>query len=403
MDLKIEEVTDHLKKAKRPLIVSGYGVRISEQIQVLKKLTDDFKIPVVTTFNGVDIYEDNDKNYIGRIGTIGQRAGNFALQNSDCVLFLGTRNNIRQASYNWESFADRAYKIVVDIDKAELQKPTVKPDLPIQADLKEFLPNLYDSLLGDKKEWQKDNNWMDFFIFFKEKYGFYKTEAYKQISDIINPYHFVRKLFEALPEESAIVTGNGTASVLAFQIGVIKEGTRLLYNSGNATMGLDLPAGIGASCAKNKGEVIVLTGDGSIMMNLQELQTIKNHNLPLKIFIINNDGYISMKQTQGNFFEGRLTAADSKSGVICSDFIKLADGFGIKSVKISSPDEIDEKIARVLSMKEPVICEVFVEKNYIFQPKLSSRKLEDGTMISSRLEDMYPFLDRKEFEENMIC
>ena len=401
-DLKIKEVIEHFAAAKRPLIVAGYGVRISNQIQTLKKLISDFNIPVTTTFNGVDIIEEDNKNYIGRIGTIGQRAGNFALQNSDCVLFLGTRNNIRQASYNWESFADKAFKIIVDIDNAELNKPTVKPDLAVNADLKEFLPELYKSLVSNNTKFKQDSSWMDFCINLKNKYSFYNTEAYKQKTKIINPYYFFRKLFEIAPKGSAFVTGNGTACVLSFQTGIIKENSRLFYNSGNATMGFDLPAAIGVSCAEDKREVIVITGDGSIMMNLQELQTIKNLNLPIKIFIINNDGYISMKQTQGNFFDGRLTAADSNSGVICPDFIKLAKGFGIKGIKIQNPKEIEKKIKEVLKLHEPVICEVMVEKNYIFQPKLSSKKLEDGTMISSRLEDMFPFLDREEFDRNML-
>ena len=397
-DLKIDEVTEKLQNSKRPLIVAGYGVRISEQISLLKKFVSDYNLPLVTTFNGVDIIEDNNPNYTGRIGTVGQRAGNFALQNSDCILFLGTRNNIRQASYNWEAFGDKAFKIVVDIDKAELEKPTVKPDLGVNADLKEFLPEL----CRQNIKFNPDPEWLDFCKKLKEKYDFYHTEAYKQKTKVINPYHFFRRLFETAPEQSAIVTGNGTACVVSYQTGLIKKGTRLFYNSGNATMGFDLPAAIGVSCSDNKREVIVITGDGSIMMNLQELQTIKNLNLPIKIFVINNDGYISMKQTQGNFFNGRLTAADSSSGVICPDFVKLAKGFGIKGVKISKPSEIDKKIKKVLTYKEPVICEVMTEKNYIFQPKLSSKKLEDGTMVSSRLEDMFPFLDREEFKENMI-
>lgn len=400
--LKIKEVLKALKSAKRPLIVSGYGVRLSGQIETLKNLIADLDIPVVTTFNGIDTIEEDNKNYIGRIGTAGQRAGNFVLQNADCVLFLGTRNNIRQVSYNWESFADRAYKIVVDIDEAELQKPTVKPDLAINADLAEFLPSLYNDIKKTDFKTIMENEWKDYCYKMKNKYDFNNTEAYRQKSKIINPYYFFHKFFEILPEGTTIVGGNGSGCIMTFQMGIIKKGTRLFYNSGNATMGFDLPAAIGASCAKNNGDVVVITGDGSIMMNLQELQTIKNLNLPIKIFIINNDGYISMKQTQGNFFNGRLTAADSKTGVICPDYIKLAKGFGIKSVKIEKPKDIENKIKKVLQMKGPVICEVMVEKNYIFQPKLSSKKLEDGTLVSSRLEDMFPFLDREEFDENML-
>lgn len=399
-DLKINDVIKHLTSAKRPVIVAGYGVRISNQIENLKKLIAELNIPTVTTFNGVDILEDSDKHYIGRIGTIGQRAGNFALQDSDCVLFLGTRNNIRQASYNWEAFADKAFKMIVDIDNAELQKPTVKPDLAICADLAEFLPELLKNITPELKS--KDNSdWMNFCQNIKAKYDFDHTEAYQQQGDVINPYYFMHRLFEMLSEKSTVVTGNGSACVCAFQVGVIKDGTRLFYNSGNATMGFDLPAAIGASCANDKKDVIAIAGDGSIMMNLQELQTIKNLNLPIKIFVINNDGYISMKQTQGNFFNGRLTAADSTSGVICPDFANVARGFGIKGMKVTKPEELDSAIKEVLEMKEPVVCEVCVEKHYIFQPKLSSRKLEDGTMVSSRLEDMFPFLDREEFQSNI--
>lgn len=401
-DLKIKEVIKALKSAKRPLVVSGYGVRLSEQIQTLKNLINDLDLPVVTTFNGIDTIEEDNKNYIGRIGTAGQRAGNFVLQNSDCVLFLGTRNNIRQVSYNWESYADKAFKIIVDIDEAELKKPTVKPDLAINADLTEFLPALYNDIKKTNFKTSMESEWKDYCYRMKNKYNFDHTEAYQQKEKIINPYYFFHKFFETLPEDTTIVGGNGSGCIMTFQMGIIKKGTRLFYNSGNATMGFDLPAAIGVSCAKNNGEVVVITGDGSIMMNLQELQTIKNLNLPIKIFIINNDGYISMKQTQGNFFNGRLTAADSKTGVICPDYIKLAKGFGIKSVKIEKPKDIESGIKKVLNMDGPVICEVMVEKHYIFQPKLSSKKLEDGTLVSSRLEDMFPFLDREEFNENMI-
>ncbi len=399
-DLKISEVIKKLTAAKNPLIVAGYGIRISGQLECFKKLVTDLKIPVVTTFNGVDLMDDDNPYYIGRIGTIGQRAGNFALQNSDCVLFLGTRNNIRQASYNWESFADKAFKIVVDIDEAELKKPTVKPDLAVCADLAEFLPALEKNISVLK---EKDNSlWLDFCRTLKDKYSFKNTPSYQQKGEIINPYCFVHTLFENLEENDTVVAGNGSACVCAFQSGIIKKGTRLFYNSGSATMGFDLPAAIGACFARGKKRVVALAGDGSIMMNIQELQTIKHHNLPVKIFVINNDGYISMKQTQGNFFNGRLTAADSTSGVTFPNFVELAKGFGIKGVSVKEPEKLNETIKEVLDFEGPVICEVFVEKHYIFEPKLSSRKLEDGTMISSRLEDMYPFLDRDEFNKNML-
>ncbi len=398
-ELNLSTIVNHIKTAKRISIVSGYGVRLSDSISQMKKLAEKINAPVLTTFNGVDTVDENYPFYMGRIGTIGQRAGNFILQNSDCVLFLGTRNNIRQVSYNWESYADKAIKIVVDIDNAELQKPTVIPDIAVNADLKDFLPALLYEL--EKIDIQPHNDWLTYCRNIKQKYAVENVTEYQQIGENINPYYFIDCLFKNL-QEDAVVTGNGSACVIPFQIARIKKNMRMFWNSGNATMGYDLPASIGACFARNKKRVVCLAGDGSIMMNLQELQTIKNYNLPIKIFVINNDGYISMKQTQTNFFEGRLTAADKSSGVICPNFINIAKGFGIQSYCIKDAENLDKKIQDVLASDGPALCEVIVEPHYIFYPKLSSRKLEDGTMVSSRLEDMFPFLDRKEFEENMI-
>lgn len=399
-ELPLNDIIRQLQQAKRPAIVAGYGVRLSNNIDTLKALAEMLNVPVLTTFNGMDIVEDDYPLYMGRIGTIGQRAGNFVLQNADCVLFLGTRNNVRQVSYNWESYADKAFKIVVDIDRAELDKPTVIPDLKVNVDLAVLLPGLLS--VAAKTKFANHSQWLEYCQSVKNKYAFENVDEYAQKGEKINPYSFIYRLMNMLEENDCIVTGNGSACVIPFQIGKIKKGMRMFWNSGNATMGYDIPASIGASFARDKKRVICLAGDGSVMMNLQELQTVKNYNLPIKIFIINNDGYISMKQTQGNFFNGRLTAADSSSGVVCPDFVKLAEGFGLPAYKIEKPEDIEETIGKVLNEKGPVICEVVVEPHYIFSPKLSSKKLEDGTMISSRLEDMYPFLPRNEFEENML-
>ena len=198
------------------------------------------------------------------------------------------------------------------------------------------------------------------------------------------------------------VLANASATICTFQTAQIKYGQRIFSNSGDASMGYDLPAAIGACFANDKKNTVCLAGDGSIMMNLQELQTIKHHNLPIKIFIINNDGYISIKQTQNNFFEGRHCGDGPKSGVSIPDFVAVSKAFGIDSVKLTDPDKVDETIRAVLKENKPVLCEVMVDPDYIFTPKLSARKLDDGTMISPSLEDMFPFLDRKEYEENMI-
>lgn len=398
-DLKINQVIEKINNAKRPLIIAGHGIRLANQIDNFKTLIDKLDIPVVTTFNGFDLLEDSNKNYIGRIGTVGQRAGNFALQNADLVLCLGTRNNIRQASYNYENFAKNAYKIIVDIDKAELDKPTIKPDLRINADLQEFIPNL----LASKNDIKIENkDWLKFCQNLKEKYCFTNHPEQKQKQDVIEPYHFTYELTKCLSENDIFIMANGSACVCTFQNAVVKKGQRYILNSGNASMGFGLPAAIGAFYQANNRNVICLEGDGSIMMNLQELQTIVHNKLPIKIFVINNQGYSSIRQTQRNFFNGNMTGSGIDSGVSVPNFIEIGKAFGLRTKQIQNPEKMEEEIKEVLNTQGAVLCEVIVEKEYGFVPKLSARKLDDGTMISPSLEDMYPFLDRDEFENNMF-
>jgi len=394
---KVNEVPEKLKNAKRPLIIAGHGIRLSGQIENFRKLVGELKIPVVTTFNGMDIIESNNPYYVGRIGTIGQRGGNFALQNADLVLCLGTRNNIRQVSYNWENFAKNAYKIVVDIDKSELDKPLVIPDLKVCADLNEFIP----AFLSEIKE-QNKLDWLKFCQNLKNKYSFENHPESEQKDDVINPYYFTYTLSKCMQENDIFVMTNGSACVCPFQNAIVKEGQRFILNSGNASMGYGLPAAIGA-CYQSKGRnVICLEGDGSIMMNIQELQTIVFNKLPIKLFVINNSGYSSIRQTQRNFFDGRMTGSGVDSGVSVPDFVKVGEAFGLKTKRIENPATMEAEIKEVLSTEGAVVCEVMVEKEYAFLPKLSSKKLPDGTMISPTLEDMFPFLDREEYKENIL-
>ena len=325
-NLRIKEITGALKKAKRPLIVVGHGIRLSGQIDNFKKLIKKWNVPVVTTLNGFDLLEDNCQNFVGRIGTIGQRCGNFDLQQADVILFLGTRNNIRQASYNYENFAKNAIKIIVDIDKAELKKPTVKPDIPVWADLAVFIPVLLKNNIK-----LSTSVWLKHCQKLKKKYPPLKEFKIKANSSI-NPYLFIEKLTEKLNTNATVVGSNGTACVAFFQAAKVKKGQRMFVNSGDASMGYGLPAAIGAAVAK-KRDIICLEGDGSIMMNLQELQTVKNYDLPIKIFILNNDGYISIIQTQRNFF-GRFTACNKKTGVGLPDFKKVALSSDIEKVTL---------------------------------------------------------------------
>jgi len=387
-----------LKQSSRPVIIAGHGIRLSGGIGVFHDLINLLKIPVVTTFNGVDIIPTDSPFYSGRIGTLGNRSGNFALQNADLVLSLGSRNNIRQASYNWQNFAPKAKKIIVDIDHAELIKQTVIPDIPVLADVKMFCENLTCQLrnttVPDFSDWM---NWTRIRLV---KYPSVLPEYHKSME--IHPYYFIKRLTELMPESSILVAGNGTACVAAFQAGEVKEGQRMFWNSGCAAMGYDLPASIGACIATGGRDVICLAGDGSLQMNIQELQTVKHFNLPIKLFYLNNAGYISIRQTQDNFFEGRRVACDQGSGVSFPDILKLAEAYGISGFSLTNTEDIDMKLEDFLGWNGPVICEVKMKTDYIFSPKVSSEKLPDGRMISKPLEDMFPFLDREEYSSNII-
>lgn len=394
----VDKVIQILNDAKRPLIVAGNGIHLSGTEEIFLKMLETSDIPVVTTFNGVDLMQSDHKNFCGRIGTVGQRAGNFTLQNADVILFLGTRNNIRQVSYNWENFAKNAYKIVVDIDSAELNKPTVVPDMKINVDLTEFLPKLAPKYTG----LNVSKNWLEFSKNLVKKYDFEHTAEYHSKNGVINVYDFIHTLSECLKEKDIMVCTNGSACVCTHQTCVIKRGQRVFWNSGDASMGFGLPAAIGAHYASGNRNVICLEGDGSIMMNIQELQTISHNKLPIKIFVINNAGYSSIRQTQRNFFNGHMTGSGAESGVGVPDFVKVGEAFGIKSVKISNPQTMQNEISEVLNQNQPVLCEVLTEKEYAFSPKLSAKKLDDGTMISPSLEDMFPFLPRDEFMSNII-
>ncbi len=396
-DGTIDEVVEELQKAKRPLIVAGHGIRISGAQKEFLELVGLLNIPVVTTYNGFDLIPSKSDNFIGRIGTEGSRAGNFALQNADLVIFLGTRNNIRQVSFDWASFARSAKKIIIDIDETELHKKTVKGDLLVHSDAKVFITKLLKKIPAVFKV---DKIWLEWCLTRKKKYPVVLDEYKTPNECSVHPYYFIEELTAALDDNAIMVAGNGTACVVSFQAGIVKDGQRIFWNSGCAAMGYDLPAAIGAAVAANR-DVVCIAGDGSIQMNIQELQTVKHYNLPVKIFILNNQGYHSIKETQTNFFNSDFIGIDKESGVSFPDNSKLADLYGLKYYKIDSTAKMREVINSVLSCKEGVICEV-VLGDYIFAPKLSSEKKPDGRIISKPLEDLSPLLDRDEFKTNMI-
>jgi len=392
-------IAKRLAAAKRPVIYAGTGVRLSGQYDLFLKLATRLGVPVVGAWGSNDLLPNDHPSYSGRPGSLGDRAGNFAVQNSDLLLILGCRLNIRLVSYNWENFAPRAYKVMVDVDEAELKKPTLSIDLPIHADLREFIPLFSTSL----KDWAADH--ADWLAWCKERVKRYPVvlPEYWKSSSGVNPYCFMKRLSEHLEDGEVIACGDGTACVAAFQAMNIRAGQRLFTNSGCASMGYDLPAAIGAAEAlPNKKRIICLAGDGSIMMNLQELQTVLGLKVPIKIFVLNNAGYHSIRQTQGNFFPDNIVGCGTDSGLSFPDFGKIAAAFDIGYQRCCKHGELDEVIKRTMALEGPVICEIMLDLAQAFAPKLSSRKLEDGRMISASLEDMSPFLDREELRSNMV-
>lgn len=335
----------------KPLIVAGHGIRLAKAQDELMKVLE-FGYPVVTTFNGFDLVPNEHPNYVGRIGTLGTYGGNNALRNCDLVYLIGTRNNVRQVSYHPETFAPQAVKVVVDIDMRELQKPISEKWNWINADAKEFLEQM--NLWSD----EVNKDWL------KELRDFEKDNPI----ELTTPYKFINDLTLSLPEGSVVVCGNATACVCMFQAGIVKKGQRIFWNSGCAAMGYDLPAAIGAHYGSGK-EVICITGDGSIQMNIQELQTIKHYNLPIKIFVLNNKGYRSIEMTQTNYFEGDFIGCNEESGVSFPDLSRIADAYGIDYGFTMADDNFG--MEGVLERKGACICEVFIGNEYIFNPKFT--------------------------------
>lgn len=396
---ELKVIVDKINQAQRPVIMVGAGIRLSGMHDAFMQLIEVLKIPVVTAWNAHDALHDGHPYHAGKPGSIGDRAGNFAVQNADLLIVLGSRLNVRQVSYNWQSFARHAYKIMVDIDNAELNKPTLSIDMPICADLKAFIPALRECAVSASLVDKKD--WVAWCKQRKERYPVVVEEYWKN-KDSVNPYCFMKRLSEHLPENQVIVTGDGTACVTSFQAVELKAGQRLYTNSGSASMGYDIPAAIGACVASGNQRIVCLAGDGSIMQNIQELAVIAANQYPISLFILNNNGYHSIRQTQKAFFGEPMVGVGPETGLGFPDFEKLTAGFGLPYMKCSNHDELTDRIAEAVSMSGPVVCEVMIDLEQSFSPKLSSRRLEDGTMVTSPLEDMAPFLSREELQENML-
>jgi acetolactate synthase I/II/III large subunit len=412
----IEAILEKVKAAKRPVINAGSAIRYSGGFQDFEELVNRLNIPVVTGWNSIDVIPDEDERYTGRAGIMGDRAGNFAIQNSDLVLSLGSRLSIRQVGYNFKTWAREAYTIVVDVDPEELKKPTIHVSMPVCADVKDVMQMMNQKLSEqgygedrsnmfvnmDAETVEEREAWLSICQNWKEKYPVVQPKHYES-QKYANVYAFVKTLSDALPEDYITVVGNGSACVVGSHAYTIKKGQRFIINSAIASMGYDLPAAIGACVADGAKELVCLTGDGSIQMNLQELQTIKTNKLPIKIFIINNQGYHSIRQTQTNFFGEPLVGIGPESHDLeFPSMEKLAYAYDYPYFSCDSNENLEETVHKALEMEGSCICEVFVTTEQKFEPKSATKRLEDGTLVSPPLEDLAPFLPREEFLSNML-
>ncbi|MDO4268670.1 MAG: thiamine pyrophosphate-binding protein [Eubacteriales bacterium] len=396
----IDEILERIRRAKAPLILAGTGVRLGGAQEELLQLLDKLKIPVVTAWNANDTVAYDHPSFAGMPGTVGTRPGNFAVQNCDLLLSLGCRHNIRMIGYNHHDFAKNAYKIIVDLDARELAKPTIHPDMPVCADLKDVICGL---LARDYEPQKHHEPWLAWCRKQLETYPSVLPEYRNGGNGLINPYVFIDRLFGRLREDDRIICSNGGACVITFQTGKIRQGQRMFSNSGCAAMGYGLPAAIGVAVSDNSRRTLCIEGDGSLMMNIQELATIAWNRLNVKLIILNNNGYHSIRQTQSNMFHGAYVGIDGATGVGFPDFGMLTESFGLKYFSLDSEKNCDEVLDAFLNWDGPCVCEAVVDPKQNFEPKSASRVLPDGRIVSPSLDDMAPFLPREEFERISYC
>lgn len=396
----IETVLEKLRQAKRPVFHAGYGIRLSRGYGAFRSVMEKLNIPVVTYWNAVDLIEDEHPLYCGRAGNMGDRPGNWAIQNADLILAVGTRISIRQVGYNWQTWARAAEVIMVDIDQAELKKPTLHVELPVWADARDFLTKLDAAAKGPVSACE---DWNETCRRWKREYPAVLPRQWEENGSTANVYAFIRYLSSRLPENSLTAVSNGACCVVGNQAYVIQKGSRMANNSAIASMGYGLPAAIGTCIGDGRRETICLEGDGSIMMNLQELQTILTNRLPIKIFLINNSGYHSIRITQTNLFNKNFVGIGEESGDLSfPEFRKIAQAFGYRYYAAHSNAQMKAVVDEVLSLEGPVFTEIFTDTEQVWEPKSSTKRLPDGTLVSPPLEDLAPFLPREELEKQMF-
>ena len=398
LNTKVKKVAELLKSSQRPLIHAGQGIKISKSETDFMELVENHNLPFVTARNANDIVASDHRLYVGRPGTYGQRGANFAVQNSDLYLAIGTRLALAQTGYASHDYARNARKVIVDIDQTELDKKTLSADIKIQSDAKIFITELKNQLSGtslNTLSWiKKCQDW-------KKRHPAVLSEYQKQKCPI-NSYHFIDVLSSILNAADVIVTDMGISFQGTHQAFQIKKGQKLFTNSGFAAMGWGLPAAVGACVANQCNRTVCISGDGGFQMNMQELATIMHNQLPIKLFILNNNGYLTIKQTQEHGFDGRLMGCNQETGLSFPDILRLANAYDIRAVRLDNQENLKHELKQIVDCEKPIVCEIIMDPDQQQIPKVLNSKNPDGTIVTKPIEDMYPYLPSEELKENMI-
>lgn len=396
---KINTLINLINNSKRPVFLVGNGVYLSNAQKQFLQLAKKLNIPILTTWKTIDFLEEENPLFIGRPGSIATRGANFNLQNSDLFISIGARMDLPQTAFNHKNFAKNAKKIIVDIDENEIKKLDMNIDVKFVCDAKLFINELYKNR---GKITYKDNGWIKNCKNLLKEYPLIKKE-YLQLKKYVNSYVFIDALSKEMSGKDILIPGSsGSCSEITCQSFRVKKGQVVLNNQGLGSMGFGLPASIGTCIASGKKRTICINGDGGFFLNIQELEIIKRLNLPIKFFILNNAGYGSIRNMQNSHFNGHYVGSEKTSGLTLPNIQKIAKSYGIQTSKIDNQKKLNEKIRKILNCKGPHICEIIITHNQQTQPKVSSKKLENGSMISMPIENMYPFLSEKELNKNII-
>jgi len=396
----LDRIMELIAKSRRPVLMAGYGIKLARSEKLFRQVVEKLGVPVLTTWKGCDLLHEDHPHYFGRPGVLACRGANFIQQNADFILTLGARLDFGQIGYASETFARAARKAIVDVDPLELAKFRFSIDVPLAADAGDFLNELLGRLDGFKSpDWSV---WRERCSSWKQRYPGV-LPAYRAQTDYVHSYVLVEALSKMMSSDDILVPGSsGACSDVPLQTFKVKEGQRVLNSPGIGAMGFGLPQTIGACIASGRRRIVCINGDGGFQLNIQDLETVHRLQLPIKYFILNNNGYASMRNTHRNYFGGRQVASEPASGLTLPDIRKISDAYGIPNNRISNHSELEARISEALKASGPFICEVMVNPDEQTAPKVKSVLTADGKMVSKPLEDLAPFLDRKEFLENMI-